>query len=154
MVGVFVNVGVKEIPEIARKTLLDTVQLHGGEGPDFCMELMEAGYKVLKAVRVKDRESLRSLSQYPMVNGILLDSYSMEVYGGSGEKFDWSLAREAREYGSIILAGGLNPENVAEAIQEVAPYGVDVSSGVEKGPGIKDHEKLRAFFEAIAGAGT
>lgn len=152
MVGVFVNVAVTEIAEIAKKALLDTVQLHGDEDPDFCSEMMEAGYKVVKAVRVRDRESLSSLSQYPMINGILLDSYSREVYGGSGEKFDWSLAREARKYGRIILAGGLNPENVAEAIREVAPYGVDISSGVEKVPGIKDHEKLRAFFEAIAGA--
>ncbi|MBI5185263.1 MAG: phosphoribosylanthranilate isomerase [Nitrospinae bacterium] len=149
MAGVFVNVAPREALETARIALIDTVQFHGDEAPDSCMEVMESGYKVLKAVRVKDRESLHALSGYSFVNGILLDSYSREVYGGSGEKFDWTLAREAGKFGRIILAGGLNPGNVAEAIREAEPYGVDVSSGVEKSPGIKDHGKLRDFFEAI-----
>lgn len=147
--GVFVNAKTNDILEMAKMCLLDTIQLHGEEEPDSCRVIMESGYKVIKAVRVKDEGSLSMLSLYPLVSAFLLDSYSREVYGGSGEKFDWTLARKAKEYGEIILAGGLTPENVGEAIREVGPYGVDVSSGVEKGPGIKDPLKLKAFFEAV-----
>jgi len=150
--GVFVNAATNDILETAKRCFLDTIQLHGEEGPDSCRAIMESGYKVIKAIRVKDEGSLAMLSRYPLASAFLLDSYSRETYGGSGEKFDWTLAQKAKEYGKIILAGGLTPDNVAEAIREVEPYGVDVSSGVEKSPGLKDHGKLKAFFEAVAGA--
>ena len=148
-VGVFVNLEVKEILVTAERCGLDLLQLHGDESPEYCREVMAAGGTVVKALRIRDEGSIAALSRYPFVSALLLDSYSREMYGGSGEKFDWTLAQKAKEYGKIILAGGLNPDNVAEAIREVEPYGVDVSSGVEKGPGLKDHGKLKAFFEAV-----
>ena len=98
--------------------------------------------------RVKDRHSLSLISEYK-VSAYLLDTYVKGKKGGTGETFNWDLAKEAEEYGRIIVAGGLTPETVAQAVQHVKPYAVDVSSGVESSPGKKDHAKIRAFIENV-----
>jgi len=151
-VGVFVNRDISDILEIASYCRLDVIQLHGEEDPDYCTELLNAGYRILKAIRVKDEASLRILPAYSGVTAFLLDSFSSQGRGGTGESFDWNLARSARRAGRIILAGGLTPENVGEAVAVVHPYGLDISSGVEKEPGRKDHKKLEAFFRGLRNA--
>jgi phosphoribosylanthranilate isomerase len=102
--------------------------------------------KPLKAIRVKDRKSIETMAAYKgCVRGFVLDTYVKGQHGGTGKTFDWTLAKEAKQYGPVILSGGLTPEDVREAINRVSPCGVDVSSGVESAPGIKDHEKMRRF---------
>jgi phosphoribosylanthranilate isomerase len=123
-------------------------QLHGDESAMYCQNL---GRPVLKAVRLKDRGTFLALAEFQgraNVRGFLIDAFSDQAYGGTGQTVDWALAHEAARSAPIILAGGLNPANVAGAIQAVRPYGVDVSSGVEKSPGKKDPDKVRAFIEA------
>ena len=144
-VGLFVN----EKPEVVRQIASDCgirlVQLHGEESPQYCAELK---LPVLKGIRVRTREDVANLPAY-RVDAILLDAYVEGMAGGTGTTFDWSLAVEAKAWGPIILAGGLTPDNVAEAISRVRPYGVDVSSGVESSPGVKDHAKVKAFVETV-----
>ena len=106
----------------------------------------------LKAVRVRDAESLNQLENFS-TDAFLLDAYSKSGLGGTGEKFNWELAIEAQKFGKpIFLAGGLTPENVADAVRQVRPFAVDVSSGVESAPGKKDVAKMRAFIQAVRGA--
>lgn len=149
-VGVFVN----EKPDVVRQIMSDCglayAQLHGEESPQYCAELR---FPVLKGIRVRSREDLAMLSLY-RVKAILLDAYVEGVVGGTGTTFDWALAVEAKAWGPIILAGGLTPDNVVEAISLVQPYGVDVSSGVEAAPGVKDHAKVRAFVENVKCVGA
>lgn len=141
-VGVFVN----EKPERILQMDLDWIQLHGEESPDYCREL---GRKIVKTIRVKEKSSLEKIPEYS-VAGILLDTYDPALSGGTGKGFNWDLAIEAKKFGKpIILAGGLNPENVAEAIKRVQPYGVDISSGVESSPGKKDYEKMKQFIISV-----
>jgi phosphoribosylanthranilate isomerase len=103
---------------------------------------------VIKAVRLQSRDELKNLSKYVnVVDALLLDTYVPNKLGGTGITFDWKLAVEARRYGRIVLAGGLNPENVAAAISMVKPYAVDASSGLERSPGVKDHEKMARFIK-------
>lgn len=147
-VGVFVDEDKEVVSEIAFACGLDTLQFHGREAPAYCARFREKGAKVIKAVRVKNKESLEHLSRYS-VDAFLLDTHVEGMPGGTGLTFDWELALQAREYGPIILSGGLNPENVAEAIRTVRPVAVDVSSGVEKRTGKKDSDKLRVFFEEV-----
>jgi len=147
-VGVFVNESAERINRLVDRLKLDRVQLHGEESPAFCKTIRA---QVFKAVRVQNADSLKGLNRYP-VRGFLLDAFHPAHYGGTGEVFDWRLALRAKKAGPVILAGGLTPENVAEAIERVRPYGVDVCSGVEKRPGRKDYDKLRAFFDAVRGA--
>jgi phosphoribosylanthranilate isomerase len=141
-VGVFVN----EKPDVVRRIMSDCglayAQLHGDESPQYCADLKRP---VVKAVRVRTREDLAGLSSY-RVAAVLLDTFVEGVSGGTGVSFDWSLAIEAKTWGPIILAGGLTPDNVAEAVSRVRPYGVDVSSGVESSPGVKDPAKIKAFI--------
>jgi len=148
VVGLFVNESETHIKQIADGCKLDALQLHGQESPDFCLRFNR---KVIKAFRIKDKESLTSLPEYT-VSAYLLDTYVKGARGGTGVTFDWQLASEAKQYGPVILAGGLNPENVARAILQVCPYGVDVSSGIEAEPGKKDHRKLKDFIEAAKAA--
>jgi phosphoribosylanthranilate isomerase len=143
-VGVFVDSELEEVRETMRVCDLDLVQLHGSESPDFCQALFP---RVVKSFRVKDESVLQLLSGYK-VKAFLLDSYDAVLKGGTGRSFDWDIAKKAAGYGPIIVSGGLNPENVRQAIRQVQPYAVDVSSGVESAPGKKDHDKLRAFLEA------
>ena len=144
-VGVFVNETAEQINKIADHCKLDRVQLHGDESPAFCKKIRR---RVIKAIRVKDIQSLKKLSDYP-VSSFLLDTFSEDQYGGTGRVFDWNLAYPAKKYGPIILAGGLTPINVHQAIQRIQPYGVDVCSGVESQPGIKDHKKMKAFLKNV-----
>ena len=147
-VGLFVNAEQKEIDTIANNCSLDAIQLHGEEPPELCVTLSR---RVVKAFRVKDESSLSRLHDYH-VRAYLLDTYVKGTMGGTGKVFDWNLAVKAKQYGRIILAGGLNPNNIASAILQVRPYGVDVSSGVEVSPGRKDPAKIKAFIGAVKAA--
>ena len=145
-VGVFVNATEERVREVAEECGLDALQFHGDETPEFCARFAS---RVIKAFRVRDEESLKGLSAYP-VGAWLLDSYVPDQRGGTGALFNWDLALEAKTAGRpVILAGGLTPENVAEAVRRVQPYAVDVSSGVESSPGRKDPAKMRAFIQAV-----
>ena len=145
-VGVFVDEAAAVVEELAANVGLDWVQLHGQESPEYCRNL---GRKVIKGFRIQDEDSLRRLADYQgAAQALLLDTYKQGQVGGTGTAFDWRLAREAKKYGRIILAGGLSPENVAQAIEVAGPDAVDTASGTEAAPGKKDPAKLRAFFEA------
>lgn len=151
-VGVFVNEPLESILQIANSTGIDAIQLHGDETPDLCEALARERFKTIKAFRIKDRSSLDSVGNF-RTSAFLLDSYVSGQLGGTGAKFNWDLAIEAATSGiPIILAGGLVPENVQQAVSKVSPYAVDVSSGVEASPGKKDHQKIRAFITAAGGA--
>lgn len=146
-VGVFVNAPAPAVQETAAEVGLDLVQLHGDEDPEYCRAF--AG-RYLRALRVRTEAELGTLRTFD-TDMILLDTPS-EGYGGSGQIFDWALALAAKASGKkILLAGGLTPKNVAVAIRDVRPYGVDVAGGVESAPGIKDHVKLREFVDAAKG---
>jgi phosphoribosylanthranilate isomerase len=144
-VGVFVDEDPERVSSIAATCGLDILQFHGSESVDYCNSFNR---RVIKAVRMQSRDELKNLSNYvDVVDGLLLDTYVPNKLGGTGITFDWELAVEARRYGRIILAGGLNPENVAAAIRMVKPYAVDASSGLERSPGVKDHEKMAQFIQ-------
>ena len=148
-VGVFVNEGLATVRSIMDTYHLGMAQLHGDENASYCHELSRP---VIKALRLKNRESLLALAEYQgrgSVRGFVLDTFSELAYGGTGQVTDWTLAAEVAKTTPILLAGGLTPDNVTEAIRVVRPYGVDVSSGVESAPGKKDRAKLRAFLEAV-----
>jgi phosphoribosylanthranilate isomerase len=146
-VGVFVDAQAEVVEHLAELVGLDWVQLHGSEPPQYCQDL---GHRVIKAFRIQNENSLTALADYQgAAQAFLLDAYKPEVPGGTGEAFDWNLAREAQTYGPVILSGGLTAENVAQAIKVAEPLAVDVASGVEAAPGKKDPKKLAAFFRAI-----
>lgn len=140
-VGVFVNEHPGVINETISITGIDIVQLHGDEPPELCTRWP----RTIKAFRVRELSDLRDLHRY-RAGAYLLDTYTPEGFGGTGKTFNWEIAIEAKRFGPVILAGGLRPENVEEAIKRVRPYGIDVSSGVEKDKGIKDPEKMKAFI--------
>lgn len=144
-VGVFVNEREDKIRELQHLTCIQAVQLHGDESPEFCQRF---GGRVIKAFQVKDRESLKAMAHY-RVGAFLLDAYKDGIRGGTGMAFDWHLAVVAKTFGKIILAGGLTPENVAEAVKLVQPYGVDVAGGVEKEKGVKDQAKVKKFIAEV-----
>ena len=147
-VGVFVNEDASVVRNVMDDCGLALAQLHGDETAVYCQAL---GRPVLKALRLKDRGSFLALAEFQgraNVRGFLIDAHSEQAYGGTGMTADWTLAAEAARSTPIVLAGGLTPANVAQAIQAVRPYGIDVSSGVEAGPGKKDPVKLKAFIEA------
>jgi phosphoribosylanthranilate isomerase len=146
-VGVFVDKNPDEIRAIMEHVSLDVAQLHGHEPPGACLT---AG-RVIKAIRVKELSDLEPLRQY-RVSAFLLDAYTPESFGGTGQIFNWDIAVDAKQFGNIILAGGLNPDNVKKAIRWVRPYAVDVSSGVEERKGKKDLGKLRLFIERAKAA--
>jgi phosphoribosylanthranilate isomerase len=145
-VGVFVDreaVGVRETAALAG---LDAAQLHGSETPEYCRGL---GIRWIKGFRLRSAEDLARLAPYGPDADLLLDSYAKDLSGGTGHTFDWEWAVKAGQYGRIILAGGLSPENVAGAVRQVRPSGVDVSSRVETAPGIKDLARMAAFVQAV-----
>jgi phosphoribosylanthranilate isomerase len=151
LTGVFVNQRLDEIDRAVQAAGLEHVQLHGDEGPSFCGEVARrTGAKIIKAVRVRSRATLQAASAYH-TDFLLLDAHVEGVPGGTGQTIDWELVRQANLGAPVILSGGLNPENVAEAIAVTEPFAVDVASGTESAPGIKDPEKLRAFYEAVRG---
>jgi len=144
-VGVFVDAPADLVRRAIEECGLSLLQFHGSETPEYCLQF---GLTSMKAFRIRDAGSLEPIPSYK-TDAWLLDAYSQDKAGGTGEKFDWDLALEAQKLGRpIFLAGGLTPENVAEAVAHVRPYGVDVSSGVEAAPGKKDHAKVRAFIQA------
>ena len=142
-VGVFVDESAVQINKIADYCNLDIIQLHGDESPAFCKRMRR---RVIKAFRVKNLQSVKKLSSF-QVSGFLLDTFSENLHGGTGKVFDWNLVLPAKKFGPVIMAGGLTPNNVQQAVRQVRPYGVDVCSGVESEPGIKDHKKVRAFLK-------
>ena len=145
-VGVFVNAEPAEVERTARRAGVVVVQLHGDEGPKEVAALAAQGLTVLKAIRVGPRFRPQELARFREARAFLLDTEVKGARGGTGKTFDWKRARAARRFGRIILAGGLSAENVAEAIAIAQPYGVDVCTGVEKKPGVKDHQRLREFI--------
>ncbi len=140
-VGLFVNEELATINSIAARCGLDVVQLHGEESPQFCAGVRR---RVIKAFRVKNAASLDQIRDYD-VAACLLDSWCPSAQGGTGKTFNWEIAAVAAASSRIILAGGLTPDNVGDAVKAVRPYAVDVSSGVESSPGIKDPVKIRNF---------
>jgi len=143
--GVFVNAPEDSVCRAIRECGLNLLQFHGDEAPDYCLQF---GLMSMKAFRVRDAASLQALRDYP-TDAWLLDAYNPDKLGGTGEVLNWDLAREAQTWGRpIFLAGGLTPDNVAEAIRRVRPYAVDVSSGVEASPGRKAAPKIKAFIQA------
>ncbi len=148
-VGVFVNPAEELVTDAIARCGLNLLQFHGDEPPEFCTQF---GVMSMKAFRVRDPDSLKALVSYP-TDAWLLDAFSPGQLGGTGERFNWDLAVDAGKLGRpIFLAGGLTPENVAEAVRRVQPFGVDVSSGVESAPGKKDAVKVRAFITAAKAA--
>lgn len=142
-VGLFVDVPLESVNAIAARCRLDRIQLQGREPPEFCGQVKQP---VIKAFRIKNAESLASLPDYRVAAYLLDADVEGALPGGTGASFAWELALQAKPYGPVILAGGLTPENVEAAIMQIRPYGVDVSSGVERAPGVKDHQKIRAFI--------
>ncbi|MDE2831808.1 MAG: phosphoribosylanthranilate isomerase [Gemmatimonadota bacterium] len=144
-VGVFVNASEREIDIAVKLAGLRAIQLHGDEPPEACLG---HAVPVIRALRVGCDFDVQTMGSY-LVNTFLLDTEKAGSYGGTGETFDWTKAVEAKRYGRIILAGGLNPDNIQEAIEQVDPYSVDTSSGVESEPGKKDHKKVRDFLARV-----
>lgn len=147
-VGVFVNEDAAAVRQLMDECGLALAQLHGDETASYCQNL---GRPALKALRLRDRGTFLALAEFQRrtnVRGFLIDTFSDQAYGGTGQTVDWILAAEAARSAPIILAGGLTPANVSDAIQRVRPYGVDVSSGVEARPGKKDPVKVKAFIDA------
>jgi phosphoribosylanthranilate isomerase len=147
-VGVFVNEEAERVRALMDECGFALAQLHGDESALYCQNL---GRPALKALRLKDRGTFLALAEFQgraNVRGVLIDAFSDQAYGGTGQTVDWTLAQEAARLIPIILAGGLTPTNVSEAIAQVRPYGVDVSSGVEQSPGKKDPNKVKAFIQA------
>jgi len=146
-VGVVVDMELELLAKTAAFCRLHWVQLHGHESPEYCRAL---DVRVIKAIRVKDKKSLKAMAAYKgFVDGFLLDTYVKGKPGGTGKTFDWTLVKEAKEYGPVILSGGLTAEEIRAAIDVARPYGVDVSSGIESAPGVKDREKMRCFVAEV-----
>ncbi|WP_456404238.1 phosphoribosylanthranilate isomerase [Thiolapillus sp.] len=145
-VALFVDAEREQIAEVVRKVQIDLIQFHGDESPEFCASHERPW---IKAIRMKERVDLRRLGEdYRGASGLLLDAYKPGVPGGTGERFDWDRIPPEMA-GRIILAGGLNPENVASAVRSVRPWAVDVSGGVEASKGIKDHQKIEQFMRGV-----
>jgi phosphoribosylanthranilate isomerase len=148
-VGVFVNAGLDEIAYAADTIGLTHVQLHGDEGPAFCAEVARrTGAKVIKAIRVASAADFLDVERYH-TDFHLLDTGKHGSYGGTGETWDWALASRRKRKAPVILSGGLTAENVAAGVAAVDPFAVDVASGVEASPGVKDPDKLAAFMAAV-----
>lgn len=154
VVGVFVNEDIEKVMETSKKCRLDSIQLHGDEDETYVENLKDLlnshsvkDVEIWKAIRVKDESSISLLKSYK-VDAFLLDTFVEGAYGGVGKVFDWSLAKLAKPYGRIFVAGGLNIENVRAVVEDVSPYGVDVSGGVET-DGCKDESKICSFVEKV-----
>lgn len=147
-VGVFVNATEKSVLEIAHSVGLDRLQLHGDESPS-TVERLGRSLPVIKALRV--RKSLRAsrLARFKHASALLLDGFDAALWGGTGKSFDWRVAHRARRAAKLFLAGGITPENVAQAIRTAKPYAVDVCSGVEAKPGKKDPERLKSLMREV-----
>ena len=147
--GVFVNAPLDDVLATLGSVPLTMLQFHGDEGPSYCAEAARrSGLKVMKAVRAKDAHAVKALSAYK-TDLHMLDAYVPGRYGGTGERFDWVLAAAHPERPPLVLSGGLTPDNVGEALSVARPFAVDVASGVESAPGVKDPDAMRRFFEAV-----
>jgi phosphoribosylanthranilate isomerase len=146
-VGVFVDEEPEEVLRIVREVGLDYAQLHGDESPETVTFLREEGVKVIKALRIQGAGSLAAMDGYE-ADLFLLDAWSEKARGGTGERFDWEVAKSYGGRGNILVSGGLTPENVREAIRFFEPYGVDASSSLEDAPGKKNGERVRRFVSA------
>ena len=144
-VGVFVNASIEHIHETNAVCQLDWVQLHGDEEPDFCRALLSHNVKTMKAIRVKNQADIERADSF-FTDAVLLDAFDPHKYGGTGLTFDWNVIGHISK--RVFLAGGINPDNAAEAVR-LGVYGIDVCSGVESGPGKKDHRKMKKLFENI-----
>jgi phosphoribosylanthranilate isomerase len=154
VVGVFVNDSLDAIASAVEDESLTMVQLHGDEGPAFCKEVARrTGCKVIKALRVRSAADVQSAEVF-RTDFHLLDAHSPGVPGGTGESFDWSLVASRRSEVPLILAGGLTPDNVGEGVAAAHPFAVDVASGVEAEPGVKDHALMAAFAERAQAASS
>ncbi len=151
-VGVFVNANLEEIEKISKDCRLDALQLHGKETAAYCDKLNEIfSVRLIKTFHLREEKDLEKISDYN-TKIICLDSYSEDKVGGTGKIFNWDLAKRAKKFAKkIILSGGLNPDNVQEAIAEVQPWMVDVSRGVEEKPGKKDEQLMREFIRKARG---
>lgn len=149
-VGVFVDVDPEEVLRVAGEVRLDLAQLHGDETPETVAAIRGAGLPVMKALRVRNAEALGTLESYE-ADLFMLDAWSARVRGGTGETFDWTLAKSVKGRDNIVVSGGLTPENVREAIEFFEPYGVDASSSLEERPGKKSGERVRRFVRAAKG---
>ncbi len=153
VVGVFVNPELEDVAKAVEDSALTMVQLNGEEGPSFCAEVARrTGVRVIKAIHVSSAADIHAAEAFRTDLHLFDRRGTGGLWGGSGESFDWGLLRERRSKVPAIVAGGLRPENVAEAIAVTQPYGVDVASGVEAEPGRKDHAAMAAFFEAAKAA--
>ncbi len=144
-VGVFVDEDPEEVLRVAEYCGLNALQFHGKESPDYCQTF---SMLVIKAIQIKDLESLDDMERYPDIT-LLLDTYSPVQAGGTGNSFSWEIALKAKEKRDFILSGGLNQDNVGEAIKKMRPFGVDVCSGVETNPGKKDLLKMAEFVKEV-----
>lgn len=147
-VGVFVNASAAEILRIARAANLGVLQLHGEESPA-TVERLAREFPVIKAFRVGPQFRAKELREYTGAAAFLLDGYNAKHRGGTGERFDWRVARKTKRYGPVILAGGLRAENIADAIRQAEPFAIDVCSGVELSPGKKDPQLVKDLMTAV-----
>jgi phosphoribosylanthranilate isomerase len=151
--GVFVNSPLEDVVRMADVCNLTMLQLHGDEGPEYCSAIARrTGAKVMKAARVKDAASLQALNAFRHLDYHLVDAHHPDLFGGTGETFDWELLRRRRSKVPLVLSGGLTPGNVADAIRATHPWAVDTASGTEASPGVKDPAKVEAFFRSVEAA--
>jgi phosphoribosylanthranilate isomerase len=151
-IGVFADATVEEIGQIVRDSNLSAVQLHGSESPQFCEKLRQflPEVEILKALRVKTPTCLNQAATYACcVDTLLLDAYHPQLLGGTGTTLDWTTLQEFRPNSPWLLAGGLTPDNILEALKRSQPNGIDLSSGVERSPGDKDLDKVALLFEKV-----
>jgi phosphoribosylanthranilate isomerase len=146
-VGVFVNEDKDAVIRIAEDAFLDTLQFHGDETPKYC-EFFKDKYKVIKAFKLRSRADLKQVNSYD-TDYYLFDTFQTDCPGGTGKRFDWTMLKDFEILKPMILSGGLDPDNVKAAIKEVAPFAVDVSSGVESAPGKKDPKLLKKFVDNV-----
>ena len=144
-VGLFLDQDPEEVKTIAGEVGLDLLQLHGNESIEYC-DTLKKDFKIIKSFKVKDPSSIEGVGEYRNVDHYLFDTYVKGVPGGTGKSFNWNILKGMVFEKPIFLAGGLNPGNVSEAVEKIAPYAVDVASGVESSPGKKDHELLKEFI--------
>ena len=149
-VGVFVNAPPEVVLRVAAEAGLDIAQLHGDETPETVAAVRAGGLPVMKAIRVRNADDLADVERFD-ADLLLLDAYSERARGGTGERFDWGVAKSLKGRGNIVVSGGLTPENVREALDFFEPYGVDASSSLEDAPGKKNQESVRRFIVAAKG---
>ena len=143
--GIFVNTDAHDIHELTNSGFLNWIQLHGNEPPAFCEQFAAWNLHTIKAIRVQSNESIVQAEHYH-TSALLLDAFNPNLYGGTGQRFDWSLVKNSSQ--RIFLAGGINPDTIQEAL-EYETYGVDICSGIESEPGKKDHKKMKQLFKTI-----